>query len=101
MRSKEEYIESLRDGREVYFKGQRVPDVTAHPELRLAIDHAAIDYDMAHDPQWRALAVDEQNVKPISFYYQVPKSGADLSRRSQLIETATILGGTRVVLIKK
>ena len=58
MRSKTKIaIESLRDGREVYFKGQRVADVTAHPEIRLAIDHAAIDYDMAHDPAWRALAV--------------------------------------------
>jgi len=101
MRSREQYIESLRDGREVYFKGQRVPDVTAHPELRLAINHAAIDYDMARDPQWRALAVDEQNGKPVSFYYQLPKSGADLLRRSHLIEAATTLGGTLVVLIKE
>ena len=57
MRTRKEYIESLRDGREVYFKGQRVADVTEHPEIRLAIDHAAIDYDMAHDPAWRTLAV--------------------------------------------
>ena len=101
MRSREQYIESLRDGREVYFKGQRVPDVTAHPELRVAIDHAAIDYEMAHDPAWHDLAVDEQNGKPVSFYYQLPKSGADLLRRSQLIEAATTLGGTLVVLIKE
>ena len=31
LRSAEQYIESLRDGRTVYFRGQQVPDVTTHP----------------------------------------------------------------------
>jgi 4-hydroxybutyryl-CoA dehydratase / vinylacetyl-CoA-Delta-isomerase len=97
MRSRKEYIESLRDGREVYFKGQRVADVTEHPEIRLAIDHAAIDYDMAHDPQWRALAVSEN----YSRYFQLPLTSNDLLDRSRLIEAATTLGGTLVVLIKE
>ena len=72
MRSRKEYIESLRDGREVYFKGQRVADVTEHPEIRFAIDHAAIDYDMAHDPAWRALAVAEENGSACSRYFRLP-----------------------------
>ncbi len=97
MRSRKEYIESLRDGREVYFKGQRVADVTEHPEIRLAIDHAAIDYDMAHDPAWRALAVSEMH----SRYFQLPLTSNDLLDRSRLIEAATTLGGTLVVLIKE
>ena len=29
-----EYLESLRDGREVYIYGERVEDVTAHPAFR-------------------------------------------------------------------
>lgn len=97
MRSRKEYIESLRDGREVYFKGQRVADVTEHPEIRLAIDHAAIDYDMAHDPAWRALAVADT----YSRYFQLPLTSNDLLDRSRLIEAATTLGGTLVVLIKE
>jgi aromatic ring hydroxylase len=101
MRSRDEYIESLRDGREVYFKGQRVADVTTHPEIRLAIDHAAIDYDMAHDPAWRALAVAEEGGKPYSRYFDLPLTSGDLLDRSRLIEAATTLGGTLVVLIKE
>lgn len=101
MRTRNEYIESLRDGREVYFKGQRVADVTAHPEIRLAIEHAAIDYDMAHDPAFRSLAVTEENGTPHSRYFDLPHSGADLLDRSRLIEAATTLGGTLVVLIKE
>jgi 4-hydroxybutyryl-CoA dehydratase/vinylacetyl-CoA-Delta-isomerase len=101
MRSRTEYIESLRDGREVYFKGQRVADVTAHPEIRLAVDHAAIDYDMAHDPAWQALAVAEENGTPYSRYFQLPRTSGDLLARSRLIEAATTLGGTLVVLVKE
>ncbi len=97
MRTRKEYIESLRDGREVYFKGQRVADVTEHPEIRLAIDHAAIDYDMPHDPAWRALAVSGTH----SRYFQLPLTSNDLLDRSRLIEAATTLGGTLVVLIKE
>jgi 4-hydroxyphenylacetate 3-monooxygenase len=29
-----EFLESLRDGREVYIYGERVGDVTAHPAIR-------------------------------------------------------------------
>ena len=29
-----EYLESLRDGREVYIYGERVKDVTTHPPVR-------------------------------------------------------------------
>ena len=101
MRSRKEYIESLRDGREVYFKGKRVPDVTAHPEIRVAIDHAAIDYDMPHDERWRPLAVVGEAGKTYSRYFQLPTTSEDLLQRSRLIEAATALGGTLVVLVKE
>jgi len=101
MRTRNEYIESLRDGREVYFKGARIADVTQHPELRLAIEHAAIDYDMAHDPAWSNLAVEGTGADAYSSYFKLPKSSKDLLHRSELIETATTLGGTLVVLIKE
>ncbi len=101
MRSRREYIESLRDDREVYFKGKRVPDVTTHPEIRLAIDHAAIDYDMPHDEKWRSLAVVEEAGKSYSRYFQLPRTSEDLLQRSRLIEGATALGGTLVVLVKE
>ena len=97
MRSKSEYIESLRDGREVFFKGRRVPDVTTHPEIRLAIEHAAIDYEMPEDPAWRDLAVRDGH----SRYFQIPRNSQDLLDRSRLIEAATELGGTLVVLVKE
>ncbi|MEE9241506.1 MAG: 4-hydroxyphenylacetate 3-hydroxylase N-terminal domain-containing protein [bacterium] len=100
----EEYKASLRDGRTVYYRGEKVEDVTAHPIIGTAVDHAAIDYEMAHDPQKpedRDLALAEGPEGPISRYYHIPRNADDLLRRSALIERATALGGTLVVLIKE
>ena len=46
-----EYLESLRDGREVYIYGERVKDVTTHPAFRNAARSIARLYDALHDPK--------------------------------------------------
>ncbi len=97
LRSADEYIASLRDGRRAYYRGRLVEDVTAHPVFRVAIDHAAIDFRMAEDPRWRDLAV----VDGHSRYFHVPRDAADVLARSRLIEEATREGATLVVLIKE
>jgi 4-hydroxyphenylacetate 3-monooxygenase len=50
-----EYMESLRDGREVYFNGERVTDITAHPAFRNSIRSIARLYDALHDPKTKDL----------------------------------------------
>ncbi|MFN8201237.1 MAG: 4-hydroxyphenylacetate 3-hydroxylase N-terminal domain-containing protein [Solirubrobacteraceae bacterium] len=49
----DEYLESLRDGREVWIYGERVDDVTAHPAFRNSARSLARLYDALHDPQYR------------------------------------------------
>jgi 4-hydroxyphenylacetate 3-monooxygenase len=46
-----EYLESLRDGREVYIYGERVKDVTTHPAFRNTARSIARLYDALHDPR--------------------------------------------------
>ena len=101
LRTVDEYVQSLRDSRTVYFRGQRVADVTTHPVIAVAVQHAAIDYRLAEDPQHRALCVVGDGADAYSRYYQVPRSSDDLLQRSALIELATAEGGTLVVLIKE
>ena len=48
-----EYIQSLRDGREVYIDGERVADVTTHPAFRNSVRSIARLYDALHDPKRR------------------------------------------------
>lgn len=49
----EEYLESLRDGREIYIYGERVDDITTHPAFRNAAASMAKLYDALHDPASR------------------------------------------------
>src|SRR4029078_4566498 len=45
----QEYIESLKDGREIYIYGERVKDVTTHPAFRNTVRMMARLYDALHD----------------------------------------------------
>ncbi|MET4692673.1 4-hydroxyphenylacetate 3-monooxygenase, oxygenase component [Endozoicomonas lisbonensis] len=47
----EEYLASLRDGREIYIDGQRIEDVTTHPAFRNSAATVAKLYDALHDPE--------------------------------------------------
>jgi 4-hydroxyphenylacetate 3-monooxygenase len=49
----DEYIESLRDDREVWIYGERVQDVTTHPAFRNPVRMTARLYDSLHDPARR------------------------------------------------
>jgi aromatic ring hydroxylase len=56
LRTVAQFLSGLRDGREVYYRGQRVSDVTEHPELGVAARHAAIDFQLAENPKFQQLA---------------------------------------------
>jgi len=101
LRTVEQFLSGLRDGREVYYRGQRVPDVTEHPELGVAARHAAIDFQLAEDPKLQQLATRREGNAVYSTYYHIPRCTQDLLDRSKLIETGTALGGTLVLLIKE
>src|SRR5436190_1354088 len=101
LRTPQDYIDSLRDGRTVYYRGAKVEDVTTHPVIQKAVHHAALDYEMAEDPATRDLAVVEEGADRYSRYYKIPRSTDDLLKRSQLIEAATAAGKTLVVLVKE
>src|SRR5436190_12004726 len=103
LRTVEQYNTSLRDGRVVYFRGQRVEDVTKHPVIGVAVNHAAIDYAIAHQPEHRDLAVctDLATGQEYSRYFNIPANSEDLLKRSELIEASTRLGRTVVVLVKE
>ena len=103
LRTPDQYRNSLRDGRAVYFRGEPVADVTSHPTIGVAVDHACLDYSMAEDPTYRDLAIVSYDDRDGTYsrYYKIPRSADDLLRRSELIEAATALGNTLVVLVKE
>jgi 4-hydroxyphenylacetate 3-monooxygenase len=66
----QEYLESLRDRREVYIYGERVEDVTTHPAFRNAARSIARLYDTLHDPAQRDLLtiVDDYGIRTHRFF---------------------------------
>ena len=87
MRTEQEYLEGLRDGRVIFYRGERVPDVTTHPALRVGALHTAIDFRLAEDPAHRdlMLALDPDTQQTISRYFLIPRTGEDLLKRRELI----------------
>ena len=65
-----EYLESLRDAREVYIYGERVADVTTHPAFRNAARSITRLYDTLHDPAQRDLltTVDDYGIRTHRFF---------------------------------
>ncbi|HEY1775318.1 MAG TPA: 4-hydroxyphenylacetate 3-hydroxylase N-terminal domain-containing protein [Solirubrobacteraceae bacterium] len=98
LRTADEYRASLRDGRRVFYRAEQVDDVTKHPAFSPAVEHAALDFEMSHDPQYAALALSEDGA---SRYFHVPRTDADLLARSALIEASTRAGKTLVLLIRE
>ena len=101
LRTPQQYIESVRDDRTVYYRGEKVADVTTHPVIKKAVHHAALDFEMAENPDYHDLAVVKEGADEYSRYFKIPTSNDDLLKRSELIEAATALGKTLVVLVKE
>jgi 4-hydroxybutyryl-CoA dehydratase / vinylacetyl-CoA-Delta-isomerase len=79
LRTSKEYREGLRDGRSVFYRGHRVDNVVDESELRLAINHSALCYDIAESQPELAVARDGSG--EYSAFYRVPRSADDLKAR--------------------
>jgi 4-hydroxybutyryl-CoA dehydratase / vinylacetyl-CoA-Delta-isomerase len=101
LRTAAEFLAGLRDTREVYYRGERVPSVVDHPELGVAARHAAIDFALAENPKYRELAVHREGAAEYSAYFRVPRDTKDLLSRMKLTEAGTAEGATLVLLIKE
>ncbi|RIK37690.1 MAG: Pyoverdin chromophore biosynthetic protein pvcC [Chloroflexi bacterium] len=81
-----EYLDSLRDGREVWLNGERVKDVTTHPAFRNAARSVARLYDSLHDPATRDVltTVDEFGIRTHKFF-KPARSAQDLMEAREAI----------------
>ncbi len=84
MRSKEDYLNSLRDGRKLYFKGKLVEDVTEHPILKMAALHAAKLFE------YPDRIYEDSKLGKISKFFKIPMNSQDLLERFKLIYDLTL-----------
>ncbi|MCH7958826.1 MAG: 4-hydroxyphenylacetate 3-hydroxylase [Candidatus Hydrogenedentes bacterium] len=92
MKTPEEYIESLRDGRELYMNGRRIDDVTQAPEFDTPIAYAAKDYDYTDQPDLRTYT--DENGERANRLYQIPRTKEDLDTRIELMRNISIVSAT-------
>lgn len=81
-----QYIESLQDGREVWYQGERVEDVTKHPALGAGIRWNAEIYDAQFDPEVRDLITWDRDGDRISTSWLLPRTKEDLARIRECTE---------------
>jgi len=87
------YIESLKDGREVWIDGKRVDDVTTHPAFRDMIHEAARIYDLQHSPKYRdeMTFTDSESGVRTSISWMLPRSAEDLKKKRRNSELWNLL----------
>ena len=92
----EEFLKSLRDGREVYIYGERVKDVTTHPAFRTARMIARL-YNALHDPKHKAkllVPTDTGNGGMTHAYFKCPKTVEEsVTSRDAIAEWARLTYG--------
>ena len=87
MRTGDDYLRSLRDGREVYIHGERVADVTAHRAFRNSVASAAYLYDYQRSPgqAGRMTFVSPATGGRVSRAWQLPTSYQELVARREAL----------------
>jgi 4-hydroxyphenylacetate 3-monooxygenase len=81
LRTGNEHLDSIRDGRVVYIGSERVDDVTRHPAFRNAAKTVAALYDMKADPVFRDEMTFEEDGSRHAIYFLRARSREDLQRR--------------------
>ncbi len=86
VRTGSDYIEALRDGREVWHAGKRIADVTAHGGFSGTIRTLAELYDKQRSPEYRDIMTLEYAGDRISYSYLPPRNAEELALKRRNIE---------------
>jgi aromatic ring hydroxylase len=88
IRTGAQFLDSLRDGREVWLNGERVADVTRHPQLAACAESLAGIFDLQHDPAYAPIltSASPRTGAPIARAWHLPRSAADLTRGREMFE---------------
>jgi 4-hydroxyphenylacetate 3-monooxygenase len=99
IRTGQQYLDSIRDSREVYINGERVKDLAAHPMFKPLIDIRARIYDMQHEVATRPVLSFEEQGEWHAVANKLPRSQEDWWAKRRATDTVLdAIGGvvTRV-----
>ena len=83
LKTGDEHLESLRDGRKVYIGGTPVDDVTTHPAFRNGARSFAMLYDRKRDPENVDIMSFEEDGERYSSWFLMPRTKDDLRKRME------------------
>ena len=85
----DEYLESLRDGREIWIYGERVKDVTTHPAFRNTVRMIARLYDALHDPARKDVLTSPPDTGSGGYthkFYRAPRNAEEMVADGSLLK---------------
>ncbi len=85
-RTGKEFLQGLRDERQIWVGHERVRDVAGHPALAGAARFVASLFDLQHEAASVCLMPDPETGEPINVSHLIPRSRADLARRHGCLE---------------
>jgi 4-hydroxybutyryl-CoA dehydratase / vinylacetyl-CoA-Delta-isomerase len=99
LKSKQQYVDSLRDGRHVFWGGERIEDVTSHPRFQIPLAVASVDYDYDDPAARNVLTYTTEDGTEANRIYQIPRTSEDLMARIELYKHSSIISGTSGVFM--
>jgi 4-hydroxyphenylacetate 3-monooxygenase len=86
IRTGAQYLEGIRDGREVWIDGERVKDVPTHPAFAPIVGIKTRMYDMQHEAAHRDTLTYVENNERHSTYNQPPRTQEDWWRKWRAVD---------------
>ena len=83
IRTAAEYLDSIRDGRQVWINGEKVDDVPTHPMFKPLVDVRARIYDMQHDVATRQVMTYEEDSETFAVGLKLPRTQGDWNRKRE------------------
>jgi len=99
LKTPEDYIASLNDGRVTYWDGEKIDDITRHPRFRVPIAVAARDYDHKDPRRKEVMTYADETGSRSHRVFQIPRSEDDLNKRIQMMHEMSIVGGVTGVFM--
>lgn len=99
LKTAEQYRQSLRDGRQIYWGGERIEDVTRHPRFEVPLAVALGDYAYDNVDTRDILTYVTEDGERAHRVYQVPRSVEDLEQRIALHHHMSIVGSVTGVFM--
>jgi len=87
IRTGKQYLESIRDSREVYINGERVKDPARHPMFKPLIDIRARIYDMQHEAATREILAYQEKGEWNAVANKLPRTQQDWWQKRRATDT--------------